>query len=124
GPAETRYAGSGVVPGHALNQFSMDEWYGYLRIATTRGKVPDPSVESAVSILAETRSGNLVRVGAVEHIAPSEDIRAVRFDGDRAYVVTFKKTDPLFVLDLHTPAEPRILGELKIPGFSSYIHYV
>jgi hypothetical protein len=123
-PADTRYAGSGVFPGHVLNQFSMDEWYGYLRIATTRGRVPDPAVESAVSVLAETKSGNLVRVGAAEHIAPSEDIRAVRFDGDRGYVVTFKKTDPLFVLDLHHPAEPKILGELKIPGFSTYLHRI
>lgn len=121
-PDKTRYVGSGVVPGRVLNQFSMDEHYGYLRIATTRGRVPHPDVESAVSILREDSAGNLVRVGAVEHIAPGEDIRSVRFDGDRGYVVTFKKTDPLFVLDLYDPSSPRILGELKIPGFSSYIH--
>jgi hypothetical protein len=121
-PGSTRYVGSGVVPGRVLNQFSMDEYYGYLRIATTRGRVPDPKVESAVSILRESATGALVRVGAVEHIAPGEDIRSVRFDEDRGYVVTFKKTDPLFVLELHDPAAPRILGELKIPGFSSYIH--
>ena len=119
---KTQYVGSGVVPGHVLNQFAMDEWYGYLRIATTRGRVPDPKVESAVSILAETSNGNLVRVGAVEHIARGEDIRAVRFEDDRGYIVTFKKTDPLFVLDLQQPATPRILGELKIPGFSTYMH--
>jgi uncharacterized secreted protein with C-terminal beta-propeller domain len=121
-PRETHYIGSGVVPGHVLNQFAMDEWSGYLRVATTRGRVPDPKVESAVSILAETKDGNLARVGAVEKIAPGEDIRAVRFDGDRGYVVTFKKTDPLFVVDLYQPAHPKILGELKIPGFSTYIH--
>jgi hypothetical protein len=102
----------------------MDEYYGYLRIATTRGRVPDPKVESAVSILREDSAGNLVRVGAVEHIAPGEDIRSVRFDEDRGYVVTFKKTDPLFVLDLYDASAPRILGELKIPGFSSYIHRI
>ncbi|MBI5538329.1 MAG: beta-propeller domain-containing protein [Deltaproteobacteria bacterium] len=123
-PSETRYAGSGVVPGHVLNQFAMDEWYGYLRVATTKGRVPDPRVESAVSILAEGDNGNLVRVGAVEKIAPGEDIRAVRFDDDRGYVVTFKKTDPLFVIDLYQPAHPVILGELKIPGFSTYIHRI
>jgi len=123
-PRDTRYAGSGTVPGHVLNQFAMDEWYGYLRIATTKGRVPDPHVESAVSILAETANGNLARVGAVEKIAPGEDIRAVRFDGDRGYVVTFKKTDPLFVLDLFEPGRPQILGELKIPGFSTYIHRI
>ena len=104
------------MPGHVLNQFAMDEWYGYLRVATSRGRVPDPAVESAVSILAEAEGGSLVRVGAVEHIAPAEDIRAVRFDGDRGYVVTFKKTDPLFVLDLYHPDQPEILGELEDPG--------
>jgi len=102
----------------------MDEWAGYLRIATTRGKVPDPNVSSSVSILAEGDNGNLVRVGAVDKIAPGEDIRAVRFDDDRGYVVTFKKTDPLFVLDLFQPAKPKILGELEIPGFSTYIHRI
>jgi hypothetical protein len=123
-PEKTRYVGSGVVPGRVLNQFSMDEYQGYLRIATTRGRVPDPNAESAVSILRENANGNLVRVGAVEHIAPGEDIRSVRFDQDRGYVVTFKKTDPLFVLDLHEPSAPHIAGELKIPGFSSYIHRI
>ncbi|MBS2019023.1 MAG: beta-propeller domain-containing protein [Deltaproteobacteria bacterium] len=120
----TKYLGSGVVPGHVLNQFAMDEWYGYLRVATTRGRVPDPNVSSAVSVLTEGAGGNLVRVGAVENIAPGEDIRAVRFDDDRGYVVTFKKTDPLFVLDLFQPSKPRILGELKIPGFSTYMHRI
>jgi hypothetical protein len=123
-PRETRYLGSGVVPGHVLNQFAMDEWSGYLRVATTRGRVPDPRVESAVSILAPGEGDNLVRVGAVERIAPGEDIRAVRFDDDRGYVVTFKKTDPLFVVDLYQPAAPAILGELKIPGFSTYLHRI
>jgi hypothetical protein len=123
-PSDTRYVGTGTVPGHVLNQFAMDEYYGYLRIATTRGKVPDPKVASAVSILAEGPDGNLVRVGAVEGLAPGEDIRAVRFDGDRGYVVTFKKTDPLFVLDLYHPARPAVLGELKIPGFSTYMHRI
>ena len=118
------YAGSGVVPGHVLNQFSMDEWAGNLRIATTRGRVPDPKVESSVSILSPMPSGNLVRVGVVEHLAPGEDIRSVRFEGDRGYIVTFKKTDPLFVLDLKTPDAPKVLGELKIPGFSTYMHRI
>lgn len=123
-PTATKYVGSGTVPGHVLNQFSMDEWYGYLRVATTKGRVPDPNVESALSILAETESGSLARIGAIEKIAPGEDIRSVRFDDDRGYVVTFKKTDPLFVMDLFEPAKPRILGELKIPGFSTYMHRI
>jgi len=123
-PRATRYVGSGIVPGHVLNQFAMDEWAGNLRIATTRGRVPSPDVESTVSVLAEGEDHNLVRVGAIEHIAPHEDIRAVRFDGDRGYVVTFKKTDPLFVIDLRSPAHPAILGELHIPGFSTYLHRI
>lgn len=121
-PSDTAYVGSGVVPGHVLNQFAMDEWSGYLRVATTSGKVPNPDVSSSVSILREGPDKNLVRVGAVDKIAPGEDIRSVRFDGDRAYVVTFKKTDPLFVIDLYQPDKPEILGELKIPGFSTYMH--
>ncbi|MFO0613611.1 MAG: beta-propeller domain-containing protein [Polyangiaceae bacterium] len=121
-PRDTAYVGSGVVPGHVLNQFAMDEWSGYLRVATTRGKVPNPDVSSSVSILREGPDKNLVRVGSVDKIAPGEDIRSVRFDGDRAYVVTFKKTDPLFVVDLYEPDAPAILGELKIPGFSTYMH--
>src|SRR5262249_27985778 len=123
-PKETRYVGSGTVPGHVLNQFAMDQWYGYLRVATTRGRVPDPNVRSSVSVLAETENGNLTRIGAIDNIAPGEDIRAVRFDDDRGYVVTFKKTDPLFVLDLYQPSRPAILGELKIPGFSTYMHRI
>lgn len=123
-PDVTRYVGSGTVPGHVLNQFAMDEWYGYLRVATTKGKVPDPRVASYVSVLAEAEGGSLVRVGAIGGIAPGEDIRAVRFEGDRGYVVTFKKTDPLFVLDLANPARPRVTGELKIPGFSTYMHRI
>ncbi len=123
-PDDTRYVGSGVVPGHVLNQFAMDEWRGHLRVATTRGKVPSPDVESAVSIFAEGAGGNLVRVGALEHLARGEDVRAVRFDDDRGYLVTFKKTDPLFVLDLHDASHPAVLGELKIPGFSTYLHRV
>jgi hypothetical protein len=123
-PNETKYLGSGTVPGHVLNQFAMDEWYGYLRVATTRGRVPNPNVSSTVSILAPSANGNLVRIGAADKIAPGEDIRSVRFDGDRGYIVTFKKTDPLFVLDLFQPAEPKVLGELKIPGFSTYMHRI
>ena len=120
----TKYVGSGTVPGHVLNQFAMDEWYGYLRVATTRGRVPDPKVSSVVSVLAETEGGNLTRIGMIDKIAPGEDIRSVRFEGDRGYIVTFKKTDPLFVIDLFEPRKPAILGELKIPGFSTYMHRI
>jgi uncharacterized secreted protein with C-terminal beta-propeller domain len=116
----TRYRGSALLPGHILNQFAMDEYDGVLRVASSLGWVPDPSVTSAVTTFAE-RAGTLVRVGQIGGIAPDEDIRAVRFDADRAFVVTFKKTDPLFVFDLSNPAAPVQLGELKIPGFSTYM---
>jgi Beta propeller domain len=123
-PTDTRYVGSGLVPGHALNQFAMDEWHGNVRIATTLGKVPNPATESFVSILKEGADGNLGRVGALSHLARGEDLRAIRFDEDRAYLVTFKKTDPLFSLNLADAAHPTVMGELKIPGFSTYLHRI
>ena len=119
--ARGEYLGSGVVKGHVLNQFSMDEHNGYLRIATTSGHVPNPSVHSTVTVLQEV-SGELVPVGIVDNIAPTEDIRSVRFDDNLGFVVTFKKTDPLFVIDLRQPTAPEIVGELKIPGYSTYMH--
>jgi len=120
-PEQTAYLASGTVRGRVLNQFAMDEWQGSLRIATTAGHLPNPNAENQVLILAE-KDGRLVQLGAVEHLAPGEDIRSVRFDGSRAYVVTFKKTDPLFVLDFSETSAPKVLGELKIPGFSTYLH--
>jgi hypothetical protein len=72
-------------------------------------------------VLAEGE-GELTTIGVLDNLAPTEDIRSVRFAGDRGFIVTFKKTDPLFVLDLATPTEPRVLAELKIPGFSTYMH--
>lgn len=122
-PEQTAYLASGKVPGHVLNQFALDEWQSNLRVATTLGRVPDPAVESQVTVLGE-RSGTLVELGAVKHLARGEDIRSVRFDAERAYVVTFKKTDPLFVLDFGDASAPKLLGELKIPGFSTYLHRI
>ncbi len=121
GTADSSYRGSGIVKGRVLNQFSMDENDGFLRIATTSGHVPDPKVYSTLAVL-EDQAGKLATVGIVDQIAPTEDIRSVRFDGDRGYVVTFKKTDPLYVFDLGNPRAPNKLAELKIPGFSTYIH--
>jgi hypothetical protein len=120
-PLDTHYAGSGTVNGRALNQFAMDERNGKLRIATTNGRAPSETAQSYISVLAPA-GGALVVQGELGGIAPTEDIRSVRFDGDRAFVVTFKKTDPLFAFDLSQPAKPRMLGELKIPGFSTYMH--
>jgi hypothetical protein len=117
---EISYVGSASLPGHILNQFAMDENNGVLRVASTRGWVPSPGVQSYITTFGQ-RNGSLVQLGQVGGIAPEEDIRSVRFDGDRGFVVTFKKTDPLFVFDLVDPRTPRVLGELKIPGFSTYM---
>jgi hypothetical protein len=120
-PGETKYIGSGTVPGRALNQFAMDEKDNFLRIATTIGQAPS-SEGSVLSVLGEDAFGDLEVVGSIDKIAPTEDIRSVRFEEDRAFMVTFKKTDPLFTFDLSNPRAPKKLGELKIPGFSTYIH--
>ncbi len=117
--ASTAYAGSGIIKGRVLNQFSMDEHADHLRVATTsRGS---GTMHNTLSVLS-AEDDLLVEVGRVDDLARTEDIRSVRFDGDRGYVVTFKKTDPLFVLDLSRPAAPRVMAELKIPGFSTYMH--
>lgn len=118
---ETEYAGSGVVKGRVLNQFSMDEREGYLRIATTSGHVPDPNVHSTITAIHEAEN-ELVQAGVIDNIAPTEDIRSVRFNGTMVYVVTFKKTDPLFAFDFSDPENPFVQGELKIPGYSTYMH--
>jgi uncharacterized secreted protein with C-terminal beta-propeller domain len=120
-PPATFYAGSGGVKGHVLNQFSMDEYEGYLRIATTTGPALNTATHSTVSVLEE-QGDELKVVGEVDNIAPTEDIRSVRFDEERGFVVTFKKTDPVFALDLSDPTGPNIQGELHIPGFSTYLH--
>jgi uncharacterized secreted protein with C-terminal beta-propeller domain len=75
-----------------------------------------------LSVLEDDGAGNLNIVGEIDAIAPGEDIRSVRFNGERGYIVTFEKTDPLFTLDLSDPASPAITGELVIPGFSTYMH--
>jgi hypothetical protein len=117
---DTSYVGSVTLPGHILNQFAMDENNGVLRVASTKGWVPDPSVTSSLTTFGE-QSGKFAQLGQIGGIAPQEDIRSVRFDGNRGFVVTFKKTDPLFVFDLTDPAKPKTLGELLIPGFSTYM---
>ncbi len=120
GTAESplRVVASGVVPGRLLNQFAMDEHDGHLRIATTSGNRQTPA--NNVLILKETE-GRLDQVGAIENFEQGESIFAVRFDGDEAFIVTFEQIDPLFVLDLGDPTDPRIVGELKVPGVSDHI---
>lgn len=116
------YAGSGKVPGEILNQFSMDEHAGYLRVATTeRNWATEDLSSNGVYVLGESEGG-LTIVGQVDDLALDERIYSARFMGDRGYVVTFKQVDPLFTLDLSDPTAPSVAGELKIPGFSTYIH--
>ncbi|PIQ76659.1 hypothetical protein COU78_05190 [Candidatus Peregrinibacteria bacterium CG10_big_fil_rev_8_21_14_0_10_49_24] len=110
----------GTVPGRVLNQFSMDEYDGNFRIATTTGQSWDQSNPSKNNVYVLNM--NLEDVGKIEDIAPGETIYSARFIGNRAYLVTFKKVDPFFVLDLSNPANPTILGKLKIPGYSDYLH--
>lgn len=115
-----QYSSSGNVEGRALNQFSMDEHAGHFRIATTKGEVwnSDSPSSNALYIL----DGNMKTVGEVTDLARGEQIYSVRFMGDKAYMVTFKQVDPLFVIDTADPKAPKVLGELKIPGFSTYLH--
>ncbi len=117
----TTFKVKGEVPGNILNQFAMDEANGYFRIATTTGEIwrsDEFTSKNNVYILDQA----LQLTGKIEDIAPGEKIYSVRFMGDRGYMVTFKNVDPFFVLDLKNPAAPSILGALKIPGFSDYLH--
>ncbi|OGS42348.1 MAG: hypothetical protein A3K67_05905 [Euryarchaeota archaeon RBG_16_62_10] len=107
----------GEVKGWLLNQFSIDEKEPYLRIATTTSW-SDP--KNNVYVLGP----DLETVGVLDGLAPTERIYSARFVGDTLYLVTFRQIDPLFVIDLSIPYQPRVAGELKIPGFSSYLHPV
>ncbi|ADO68606.1 beta-propeller domain-containing protein [Stigmatella aurantiaca] len=128
-PGEARYVGSGVVEGTLLNQFSMDEHEGVLRVATTLStlEVNDNSpwgsqkLSSRITTFRE-EGGRLKEVGKSVELADGERIYSARFMGPKGYVVTFRQTDPLFTFDLSDPAHPRKVGELKVPGFSTYIH--
>lgn len=115
------YSGKGQVPGSILNQFSMDESKGSFRIATTKGSLFGEG-ENISKNNMYVLDKELKVCGSIEDIAPGEKIYSVRFMGDRAYMVTFRKVDPLFVIDLKDPRKPVILGALKIPGYSDYLH--
>ncbi len=115
---EVTYEGKGEVPGYIDNQFSMDEHEGYFRLTTTTGYAWDDNSANHLYVLND----DLEVVGSIENIAPGETIYSTRFMGDRAYLVTFKKVDPFFVIDVSTPTNPEILGYLKIPGYSDYLH--
>lgn len=115
-----RFAAHGTVDGKLLNQYAMDEHMGNLRLATTVTESASwsPSTSSAVTVLDST----LAPIGRVSDIAPGERIYATRFMGERLYMVTFLETDPFFVVDLADPHNPSLVGKLKLPGFSNYLH--
>ena len=109
----------GEVNGYLKNQFSMDEYEGNLRLATTITLDEENDITANnLYILNE----NLEEIGKIENLAKEEKIYSVRFIGKIGYIVTFKQIDPLFVIDLSNPKEPVVKGELKIPGYSSYLH--
>ena len=117
---EVQFIASNRLTGTILNQFSMDEHNGYFRAVTTKGNNwgEDEPSENNLFILDE----GMNTVGSLTGLAKEERIFSARFMGDKAYMVTFKQTDPLFVIDVATPTKPKVLGELKIPGFSNYLH--
>ena len=118
---QIEYHATGEVPGTLLNQFSMDEHGEYFRVATMTGYVSQSggaTSGSHVYVLDQ----ELDIAGRLENLAPGEQIHSARFMGSRCYLVTFKKVDPLFVIDLSDPTQPKVLGELKITGFSDYLH--
>ncbi|MFP5451624.1 MAG: beta-propeller domain-containing protein, partial [Thermoleophilia bacterium] len=125
----TEHSGSAGVPGYTLNQFSLSEHEGHLRVATTQepdwweAPADGETSQSFVTVLS-TAGGRLRETGRVGGLGRNERIYAVRFLGDRGYVVTFRQTDPLYSLDLSDPAAPRVTGELKINGYSAYLHPV
>ncbi|PRX48254.1 beta propeller domain-containing protein [Prauserella shujinwangii] len=124
GPPE--HVASGAVEGALLNQYALSEHDGHLRVATTTGSgTPDGpgGSESRVTVL-ERRGSRLAETGLLTGLGPGERIYAVRFAGPVGYVVTFRQTDPLYTLDLSDPARPRAVGELKITGYSAYLHPV
>ena len=126
----TPYEGSGFVAGLVEDQFSIDERDGVVRIATTRTRWPRPEdggrpFEATTDNLVSTMrldEGKLALLGVTPSMAEGERIFSARFIGDLAYVVTFRQVDPLFAIDLSDPSTPKVLGELKIPGFSDYMH--
>ena len=125
-PSRTTYRSSGSVPGFVLNQFALSEDKGVLRVATTEdplwmGGAQQQESQSGISVLRE-QGDKLVTVGRLGGLGKGERIYAVRFLGDTGYLVTFHQVDPLFTLDLSDPAHPRQVGELKVAGYSAYLH--
>jgi len=123
-PTKTTYVGSGTVPGYLLDQWSLSESNGVLRAVSTDAPAwwgTGPDSRSYLTTL-RPQNGNLVQVGQVGGLGHGDRVYAVRLIGDLGYVVTFRQVDPLYTLDLHDPAQPKVLGQLDLPGYSSYLH--
>jgi len=124
-PLRTQYRGSGSVSGYLLSQWSLSEYKGVLRVVSTESPAWwGPGGGEPESFLTTLRSsgGALVQAGRIGELGKGERVYAVRFVGDTGYVVTFRQIDPLYTIDLSLPERPRVLGELKIPGYSAYLH--
>jgi hypothetical protein len=126
-PSQPLYVGSGTVPGSVKDQFALDQKDGRVRVTTTEQRtgpaLPDGKQNEVSHVyVLENQSGLLSIAGDAGEIAPGEQLYSTRYVGDKAYVVTWHVTDPLFVVDLANPHQPKILGELQIPGFSEYMH--
>jgi uncharacterized secreted protein with C-terminal beta-propeller domain len=125
-PGTAVYTGSGRIDGSVLNQFAVSELDGNIRLASTTGQWnrwwmsdPEPSENHVVVLAGES---SLATVGRLDGIASGERIWSARFTGDRAFLVTFRNMDPLWTIDLSDPTNPQIIGELEVPGVSTYIH--
>ncbi len=122
---DTKEVIEGAVPGRLLNTFSIDEYNGWVRVATTiRGFVPSRELRELIrgNNIYVLDSSNLEVVGSLEGLEKDEEIYAVRFLGDKVLLVTYRRIDPFFVIDVSNPEEPKVLGRLKIPGYSTYLH--
>src|SRR5829696_1231868 len=123
-PVKTHYRGSGTVSGYLLSQWSLSEYRGVLRVVSTETPAWWGAGGESESFLTTLRpsGGALVQTGRIGELGKGERVYAVRFVGDTGYVVTFRQVDPLYTIDLSQPERPRVLGELKIPGYSAYLH--
>lgn len=122
-PARTRYRASGIVPGFLLSQWSLSERKDVLRVASTSTPVDVQADEAETSVTTlEEQNGRLVHLSRLGKLGQGERVYAVRFVDDVGYVVTFRQVDPLYTVDLSNPRSPKLLGELMIPGWSSYLH--
>ncbi|MGW5666599.1 beta-propeller domain-containing protein [Micromonospora sp. NPDC003776] len=123
GAGAPRFVAAASVPGWLINQYALSEWDGHLRVATTTGRTWGPNPKSTSSVYVLRADGaTLTRVGSVTGLGKGERIHAVRFVGGTGYVVTFRQTDPLYTVDLRDPKAPTVRGELKINGYSAYLH--